>query len=192
MFKSLLKKQLLEITSILYVNRKDGSRNTNKRIILYLLLALYFIGVFGGIYYYAGIVLCKPLFDLELGWLYFSIFGIIGILFGVFGSVFTAYSSLYKAKDNDLLLSMPIKSAPILLSRMIGIYLFSFVFVALAFIPSIIAYFTTYGFAILTLFSGIVATVILPFAVVIISCILGYFVAILFSYIKNQKNDSLF
>lgn len=187
MFKLLLKKQLLEITSIIYINRKNGTRNTGKCIAFYMLLALYCIGVFGGIYYYAGVVLCKPLFDLDLGWLYFSIFGIIGTLFGVFGSVFTAYGSLYKAKDNDLLLSMPIKPAPILLSRMIGIYLFSFLFVALAFIPSVIAYFTTYGFVLTTLISGIFTTIILPFISVIISCILGYLVAILFSFIKSQS-----
>ena len=32
----------------------------------------------------------------------------LAIVLGAFGSVFNTYSSLYLAKDNDLLLSMPI------------------------------------------------------------------------------------
>ena len=43
-----------------------------------------------------------------MGWLYFAIMGLMAILLGAFGSVFNTYSGLYLAKDNDLLLSMPI------------------------------------------------------------------------------------
>ena len=43
-----------------------------------------------------------------MDWLYFTLMGLVAIFLGAFGSVFNTYSSLYLAKDNDLLLSLPI------------------------------------------------------------------------------------
>ena len=39
---------------------------------------------------------------------------------GAFGSVFNTYSSLYLAKDNDLLLSLPIPLRVIISSRLLS------------------------------------------------------------------------
>ena len=67
--------------------------------------------------------LANPLRAAGFDWLYFALFGIIGLMFGVFGSVFNTYAALYKANDNDLLLSLPVPVGSILLSRLLGVYL---------------------------------------------------------------------
>ena len=45
---------------------------------------------------------------MQVSWLYFALMGGLGLCLGAFGSVFNTFSSLYLAKDNDLLLSLPI------------------------------------------------------------------------------------
>ena len=39
-----------------------------------------------------------------------ALMGLLAVFLGAFGSVFNTYSGLYLAKDNDLLLSMPMLS----------------------------------------------------------------------------------
>ena len=47
----------------------------------------------------------RPVCRTGLDWLYFDMMTLIALFLGVFGGVFNTYSSLYKAKDNDLMLS---------------------------------------------------------------------------------------
>ena len=58
-----------------------------------------------------------------MGWLYFALMGLLAVLLGAFGSVFNTYSGLYLAKDNDLLLSMPIPVNTLMASRLLSVYL---------------------------------------------------------------------
>lgn len=58
-----------------------------------------------------------------MDWLYFALMGLLAILLGSFGSVFNTYSGLYLAKDNDLLLSMPIPVNAIMGARLLSVYL---------------------------------------------------------------------
>lgn len=53
--------------------------------------------------------------------MYFAMMGLLASFFGVFGSVFNTYAGLYLAKDNDLLLSMPIPIRTILCARLLGL-----------------------------------------------------------------------
>ena len=108
MLKTLLKKQLLELNRSFFVSSKTGksksSRSAAFTIVLFILLMVFAIG---GIFFYMSYMM-RPLITFGMSWLYFSIMGATAALFGVFGSVFNTYSSLYDARDNDLLLSMPI------------------------------------------------------------------------------------
>ena len=61
--------------------------------------------------------------SVGMDWLYFTLMGLMAIFLGAFGSVFNTYSSLYIAKDNDFLLSMPIPVKIIMGSRLMSVYL---------------------------------------------------------------------
>ena len=69
-----------------------------------------------GVVFFMTAYTMAPLITMGFGWLYFAIMGLITICMGVVGSVFNTYASLYLAKDNDQLLSMPIPSRRIILS----------------------------------------------------------------------------
>lgn len=190
MLKSLLKKQMLEMTSFLFKNKKGGrggKNSSSNTMIVYALLMLYSVGFIGYLFYQTAQTLCKPLIEAQMDWLFFALVALIATGLGVIGSVFMSYSTLYDAKDNELLLSMPIPSRYILFSRMTAVYLMSLVFEAIAMIPAIIVYVQMANPSILAIVFEVIILLILPLFAVIISCILGYFIAIIASHMKNKS-----
>lgn len=141
MFKTLLKKQFLELNSFYFQDKKTGKMRSKKSTVIYVLLfALLFIGL--GVAFYEMSKLFAPLLYTPASWLYFCLMGMMAIIMGVFGSVFNTYAGLYHAKDNDLLLSMPIPPSKILLVRIVGVMLMSLLYEGMVIIPVIIARFT--------------------------------------------------
>lgn len=70
----------------------------------------------------------------------FFLYGLMDLTLMVIGSVFMAKSQLYEAKDNDLLLSMPIRPRAILASRMLTLGIVNFVYGLIVAAPAIIAW----------------------------------------------------
>lgn len=109
MLKLLIHKQLSEIfRAYLYDAKKNKTRSKGATAAYIVLFVLIMAGMLGGMFTYLSLSICEPLSAAGMDWLYFALMGLIAILLGSFGSVFNTYSGLYLAKDNDLLLSMPI------------------------------------------------------------------------------------
>ena len=120
MLKALLKKQFMELGAFYFQDRKTGKLRSGKSAVGFAVLYAVLFIILAAAFFSIAASLCGPLAEMGLAWLYFAIMGILSILLGTFGSVFNTYASLYKAKDNDLLLSMPIPSAYVLLARLLG------------------------------------------------------------------------
>jgi len=90
---------------------------------------------FGSLFY----VLRDPLFDEGIGWFYFSIQAAMSFALSVLGTIFSA-QSLFTSKDNELLLSMPIKPQKILISRILVILVFEYIFHSMVAIPAFIVW----------------------------------------------------
>ncbi len=178
MIKALLKKQALAYAA-LFVQGKDGKRRSNERVIGFSALMLLALVSMGFIFYEMGEMLCAPLHSQGLDWLYFAFMGTIASGLGAFFSIFTAKSTLYEAKDNDLLLSMPLPAWLILFSRMIGLYLLTLLFEGIVFLPAILSYFVTVGFSLSTLFFSLIVFLLMPLGSLAICCILGWLLALL-------------
>ncbi len=187
MLKSLIKKQMLESLSFLYQSGKEGKRRSKSGFILYAVLMLYVVGIFGFLFFNMAFALCEPLIEMDLQWLYFALFGTMSTAFGVIGSVFMAYSGLYEAKDNELLLAMPIPMKMILLTRMISLYFISFLFEALLMIPCGIVYHIMVGFSALSAVFFVFTLVLLPLLALVLSCILGWVIALIAPHVKNKS-----
>ena len=137
MVKVLVKKQIMELGTFFYQSAKKGKRRSKGSLIMYALLMVYVVVAIGWMFYLMADMLCEPLVNAGLGWLFFAIVGLMAIVAGVFGSIFTAYSGLYRAKDNELLLSMPVKPSALLLARMTSIFVMSFDFTLVVMVPSL-------------------------------------------------------
>ncbi len=137
MLKILLKRQLYELNrSFFYDPKKGKSRSKFASAAFIVLYALLMVCVLGGMFAFCAYQLANPLRAAGFDWLYFALFGIIGLMFGVFGSVFNTYAGLYLAKDNDLLLSLPIPVRLVLAARMLGVYLMGLMYSGVIRLPA--------------------------------------------------------
>ena len=107
MLKVLLKKQWLALTAFLMIG-KNGQRRSPKAVLLFALLFVYAFGALGVMFWGMADMLCEPLATAGLAWVYFALMAVIATAFGVVIGIFAAKSTLYEAKDNDLIFSMPI------------------------------------------------------------------------------------
>ncbi len=120
-------------------------------------------------------------------WLYFPMAFVSATVFSFIGTVFSAQSYLFDAKDNELLLSMPIKPSDVLLSRMISLYLLNFVYSNLLFIPVGVAYGIFFHFKLLTGFFYILSMFTIPLLVTALSSIFGFLLGKLAARIPNKN-----
>lgn len=187
MIKALFKKQMAEVFSWVYIDRKSGKSRSKKGIVIYALLYMVIFGFLASMFFAAAQALCKPLMEVNLGWLYFALMGLISVAMGVFGSVFSTYSSLYLAKDNDMLLSMPIAPSKILAVRLCGVYAMGLLYELLVMIPTVMVYFRNSPSGAAAIIFTLLIPLILSFFVLTLSCVLGWAVAFIGSRIKNKN-----
>lgn len=192
MTKALLKKQLMEVFSWLYKDRKTGKHRSAQGIALYSVLYLVIFGSLGAVFYRAADILCEPLLSIKMGWLYWCLMGLISVFLGVFGSVFNTYSTLYGAKDNDLLFAMPIPVSRILIVRLLGVYAMGLMYELIVMIPTLLIWFMKAPFS----FAGAICIMLIPFIlsvfVLVLSSILGWVVALVSAKLKNKNIITVF
>lgn len=186
MIKTLLKKQILEMFSFLYQSGKKGGRRHTAALIGYVILLVYLGVVMAASFFITADTLCERLLKQNEGWLYFALFGTVATILGVFGSVFFVHSGLYQAKDNEMLLAMPIHPSKILFARMVSLYAMCFVFEAVAMVPAFIVYGmkTEPAMAALGLQAAILC--ILPLMALTIACVLGWGIGIFNAHVRMR------
>lgn len=188
MLKILVKKQLLGLFRNFFVDQKRGKAKTPFGSILAIALyAILMVAVFGGMFFSLASSLCAPLSGLGLEWMYYAMMSLIAVVLGVFGSVFSTYAGLYQAKDNDLLLSLPIPVPVIMASRLLGVYLMGLMFSGAVMIPAVAAYLMENGITFSGILGGICLILMVSLFVLLLSCCLGWVVAKISSKLKNKS-----
>ena len=180
---------MLEIRSIYITGKKgkDGKKQTakNPKGLMILLGVLYLTMMFA--FFGLSFLLGETMFSLQMDWLYFTVLGILAFLLGIFGSVLSTASALFRSKDNELLLSMPIPPSKIILVRMTAVCLMGFLYEACVMIPAVIYYFIAGN---LTLAGGVFSVLgifILGFLITAVSCGAGWLVSVIAVRLNNQK-----
>ena len=140
MFKALFQKQILQLLSVFYKSTRTDKNRSKVVTAAYTLLMLYAALVIGYMFYMVSDSLCAPLVMAGLDWLYFAVLAVMAVILGVVGSIFMAQSQLFEAKDNELLLSMPVPPSMILAARMFTIFIQILVFEIPVLIPAAIVY----------------------------------------------------
>ena len=187
MIKVLLRKQLTEIFKSYFFDMKKNKARSKASIILYFaLFAVIMVCVMGGMFGALSYAL-SPIITIGFGWLYYAILSLLSVFFGVFGGVFSTYSGLYLAKDNDLLLSMPVPVRAIMVSRLLGVYLMGLMYSAVVIVPAIIVYFITVPVSVANISGAVLMPVGISLFVLALSCIFGYFVAKISLKLKNKS-----
>ena len=188
MLKVLLKKQLREIfRSYFYDAKKNRRRSKGSTIGLIVMYVLLMVGVMGGMFSFIAVGICGPFLQAGMDWLYFALMGLMAVFIGAFGSVFNTYSSLYLAKDNDLLLAMPIPVRCIMASRLLSVYLMGLMYSAVVIVPAVIIYWIFAPLSVGKIVGSVLLVLLLSLIVMILSCLLGWAVAKISLKLKNKS-----
>lgn len=162
MIKNLVKARISSVLYTMSFADKNGkSRKTPMKGLMVLLISYVavMIAVMSTMIF---LPLCKPFIEAGYGWFYFAFAGIMSFVICFIGSVFSTQAQLFEAKDNEMLLSMPIQPSAILISRMVFLVLMNYVYEAFIMLPAFIVYWVTAPDAISI---GVVAAFVICFAV---------------------------
>ena len=192
MLKVLLKKQMMEIYRIYFYDAKKNTARSKSAVILRLAsFMLLMLAVLGGMFTALSLALCAPMAAAGMDWMYFALMGLLAILLGIFGSVFNTYAGLYLAKDNDLLLSMPIPVNAIMASRLLSVYLMGLMYAGIELLPAIIVYWVTVSAGIRVVAGSLLFFFMISIFVLTLSCALGWVVARISLKLKNKSMISV-
>ena len=188
MLKILVKKQLTEIFRSYFYNPKTNKARSKGAVAGYIILfAVVMVGLLGGMFTMMSLGPCGPLVSAGMGWLYFALMSLLAVLLGAFGSVFNTYSGLYLAKDNDLLLSMPIPVNTLMASRLLSVYLMGLMYSGVVILPAVIVYWVVAPVTAGVILGGVLLLALLSVFVLTLSCALGWVVAKISLKLKNKS-----
>lgn len=187
MLKTLIKKQYQECFRSYFVNPKTGKRRTKGGIfgmfVFFTAVMLFLAGMFFGLAFLLG----DGLIGAGMQWLYYVLMGILSVLMGAFGSVFNTYAALYLAKDNEMLLAMPIPPSRILITRVSLVYGMSLMYSGIVWIPALVYAWVFGTVSVQAVVFQVLLIFLIALFVTVITCVLGWVVALVASRVKNRS-----
>ena len=174
---------------ILRLNRAKGKIKPITAILIGF-LALYIIGA--GMFTIGTMFhrLCSMAFNLGLGWFFFAIEGLLVFALCFISSIFMVQAQLFSARDNELLLSMPIKPSAIISGRIVSLLVMEYFFEAIIVVPV---------FAVLVMTGNIsqissvgiafffAAALLLPLVALAAGCLVGWLIMLATSRMRNKN-----
>lgn len=191
MIKTLVRIRLKAMFAGIFRNsRRAKSRSPGMKILIGL-LAVYVLASFFMMFGMMFRMLCEPYYKAGLGWFYFSTTGIMAFALCFIGSVFAVQQQLFNAKDNEMLLSMPIPPRAILLSRMLSILALSYLFESFVLLPAVVIWFMTAPFSIVGVIAFMICFIVLPLLSMTLSSLFGWLLSWLESKLSRKNIVSL-
>ena len=185
MLKSLLRVRFAALLAAFTGQSRKRGRQTKGKAVGYALLMLYCFCAFVFLFYSSFSQLAEAFFPAGLGWLYFAMFAIMAFALMFIGSVFTAKSQLFEAKDNELLLSMPVRPGLILLSRMAAMLAMNFVFELVVALPVFAAWLRFGSPDAAGIAAFVLIVLALPLFALAVSCLFAWLISLLTSRMRN-------
>lgn len=167
-------------------NQKKSSKNILGIILKTILVVFIVTSVLGYVGAYAYL-LADELSPMHLTYVMLSMFSIVAIITVFMEGIYRSGAVLFDSKDNDMLLSMPIKKSTILASRLIRFISFEYLWTLIIMIPTIAVYEYFEKTNIYFYISTIVFVLIMPIIPTIISSIIGYFMKLISARFKRKN-----
>lgn len=186
MLKALIKTRLMALLSYFV----KGSKKKQRSFILKLgigALAVYVIGCFLLLFGMFFSQICVPYHSAGIDWLYFGMAGIMSAGLMFIGSIFTTQTQLFDAKDNELLLAMPIPPKYILGSRMIMLLIMNLILELFVIGPAFIIYCINVPIGVGGILCFIFIFLALSLLILAISCLIGWVLAKISQRVRNKS-----
>lgn len=178
---SLIKVSLNHDMNIFKINTKK--QNNITKYLVPLFFTVYLMG-FLGVYSYQ---LMKPLRPIHLEFVVLTLFGLFVSIITLMEGIYKAGSLLFNCKDDDMLLSLPIKKNTVLFIRMFKFYIFELLYNSLFLLPSMIMYAIKLTPSWTFYLSSFIALLLLPIIPIVLSCIIGFITTYFSSKFKGKN-----
>lgn len=154
------------------------------KIVLLALLYLYLLVIFGFLFFstFSQLVVFSA---MGFGWVYFAFYAVFSFALMIMGSAAVAKTQIFDAKDNDLLLSMPIKPSDIIVSRVMMLVLINLIYFMVVLIPAGLAWTLGVGFSVI----GILAFILLSAALLLLSTAFGVFLGWVIALVSRKSRN---
>ncbi len=169
-------------------NQSKKKKYSKGKIVGMAVLVLYCVVVFFGLFGMTFNGMAPLLHQLNLDWGYFTLAFLIAFLLSLITVAFITYQEIYKAKDNELLMSLPIKPRDILLSRVFTVLVFSILIEAIVLIPAIVVYLLNYSLPLMGIINFILLYIGLSFLIIAMSSLVSYIIALVMPKFGRFKN----
>ena len=183
----------INITGIFSRSFRNFRRSNKRSKVSLVLIGLLVIYVVGAIMFGMGAMLysfSSAFFGAGIGWFYFALVGLIIFALCFIGGIFMVQTQIFNAKDNDLLLSMPIKPSAILGGRLAALLIFEYVYELLILVPAIVVLFITGDISLIPAagFIFLVASaILLPLFAVALGSLFGWLIALASSRLRRKN-----
>lgn len=184
MIKTLLGVRLRSLAASLSGKRGEKKSSIGKTA-LFVFLYAYLAVVFVGLSVLMAMAMGNALISLDGGRLYLALFAsaTFAALFVI--SVFETKSELFECKDNELILSMPIKPSDIVLSRIFAVLIYNYAIALVMMLPAAIVYIAISGDPV-GFIGALLLMLIIPLPATALSGFFGYLVALLSRRAKHK------
>ena len=164
---SLIKTSMSNNMNLFKINSKNKNETTKRILPIFIAIACFI-----SIWSYANIMM-EPLVDLHVEFVLLTIFVLFTSIMTLVEGIYKSSSLLFNCKDDNLLLSLPIKKSTVLFIRIFKFYVFELLYNSLFLLPAMIVYIRYVSVDASFYISSLVALLVLPILPIVISCIIG-------------------
>lgn len=179
---SLLKVAFSQDMNIFNISLKQKKRIFGK----YILPVVLFVVVCLCIGFYT-FTIAEKLLSTNNTHIILSIFIMLVTITAFFEGIYKSQEILFDAKDNDLLLSLPIKKSYILITRLLKLFVFQYIFNLMFLLPAFYTYVyyerPTAGFY----YISVLMSLLIPIIPTVIACFFGYVIRLISSKFRKRK-----
>ncbi|MBE6597362.1 MAG: hypothetical protein E7641_06810 [Ruminococcaceae bacterium] len=169
----------------------NGKKKKSKAaVILYGILFLYLIAM---MVFFVGLGLwtMTTILKEENRWLYFAYAEIITFALCIITGIFSTQSQIFSAKDNEILLSMPIPTRDILISRICSVMIPDLFFAFVINATAGVIYIVSFGMPILGILSLLISTVLVPMLGFALSALIGWIISLISERLPKKNIISI-
>ena len=162
-------------------------KSKNKTGISKMILPIFLAFVLMGVMFSYSKSIMEQLQEVHMEFVLLTLFILLTSILTLIEGIYKSGSLLFKCKDDNLLLSLPIKKSVVLFIRILKFYVFELLYNSLFLLPSIIVYAMTVKVDVSYYIVSVIGLLLLPIIPILISCIIGTIITYASSKFKGKN-----
>ena len=178
---SLIKATMTEDMNIFKINTKKSSKFT--KVFLPIILSLVIMGL---MFYYSNMFM-EGLQPVKMEFVLLTIFIMLTSILTLVEGIYKSSNLLFNCKDDDLLLSLPLKRSTVLFIRVFKFYVFELMYNSLFLLPAMIVYAKYTNPEFIYYLISVIGLLLFPIIPILLSCIIGLIISFISTKFKGKS-----